>query len=366
MTSLPNQVVTEETRRLRKADWGVCWQLLPQVSRTFALTIRVLPKPLRESVTVSYLMCRLADSVEDATGQDPALRTRTLQRFAESLENSEGVDVLHRSLGEAERLDLEDAATTRLLAARPAVFRSFRRRDSGERQIISRWVGEMARGMAEFVDRELHPVGTDNPRYCLQTIDELRSYAYYVAGTVGNLLHELFQLCLNQKEEDEKRLRELAVPFGLGLQFVNIIQDMADDRRRGWSYVPRELARRHGTTLQRLGNTADLEAGRRVVKELAHEAAGYLDQAIEFTLLLPRTAPRIRLFCLWPIFFALRTLRAACLNAGSLLVDNKVKITRQDVREIIRKTTLSCLASGRLRSLYATERRALQEALDAL
>jgi farnesyl-diphosphate farnesyltransferase len=47
-----------------------CRRALPEVSRTFALNIPVLPAPLDLVVTIAYLLCRIADTLEDeAVGQ---------------------------------------------------------------------------------------------------------------------------------------------------------------------------------------------------------------------------------------------------------------------------------------------------------
>jgi phytoene/squalene synthetase len=40
-------------------------EILPHVSRTFALTIPELPAALRTAVTSAYLLCRIADTIED-------------------------------------------------------------------------------------------------------------------------------------------------------------------------------------------------------------------------------------------------------------------------------------------------------------
>ena len=68
-------------------------------------------------------------------------------------------------------------------------------------------------------------------------VADLDQYCYYVAGTVGHLLTALFPLHHRRLSKDhEKRLKALATSFGLGLQLTNIIKDVADDARRGWSF----------------------------------------------------------------------------------------------------------------------------------
>jgi len=46
-------------------------QILPHVSRTFALTIPQLPPGLRTAVTSAYLLCRIADTIEDEPALSP-------------------------------------------------------------------------------------------------------------------------------------------------------------------------------------------------------------------------------------------------------------------------------------------------------
>jgi farnesyl-diphosphate farnesyltransferase len=46
-------------------------RLLPGVSRTFALTIPQLPDALRPVVTNAYLLCRIADTIEDEVALSP-------------------------------------------------------------------------------------------------------------------------------------------------------------------------------------------------------------------------------------------------------------------------------------------------------
>src|SRR5208282_217263 len=57
-------------------------QILPHVSRTFALTIPQLPSGLRTAVTCAYLLCRIADTIEDEPALSPPETLAFLQRFS--------------------------------------------------------------------------------------------------------------------------------------------------------------------------------------------------------------------------------------------------------------------------------------------
>jgi farnesyl-diphosphate farnesyltransferase len=360
------------------ADRARCAQLLPSVSRTFAITIRVLPGSLRDAVTIAYLLCRIADVFEDSNRIDPRTRKGKLLSMAEAFaaitdrsDDAEG-DGHERDRRARERLlsclddcdawpDMDEASRA-LLESGEAVVRAFHSLPPITRGIIAHWVEAMARGMAGFVERELEPQSADGLLFKLHTWEEMRSYAYCVAGTVGYLLTELFTHDLRLGDTQKTaRLRDLAGSFGLGLQLTNILQDLSEDRVRGWSYIPEELATRHGTTIARLQQESDRAAALRVIADLIEEAAAHLDAAMEFTLLIPRHAPRIRLFCLWPIFFARRTLVKLWGEPAVLDGGEKVRISRSEVRSLMRQTISGCLSDRRLLQLYENERGRLRE-----
>ena len=63
------------------ADEGYQDQILPYVSHTFALTIPQLPPRLKAAVTNAYLLCGLADTIEDEPALSPADTLALLERF---------------------------------------------------------------------------------------------------------------------------------------------------------------------------------------------------------------------------------------------------------------------------------------------
>jgi farnesyl-diphosphate farnesyltransferase len=189
----------------------------------------------------------------------------------------------------------------------------------------------------------------------LPTCDDLTAYEYYVAGTVGCMLNELIQDHITgDGGPRNKRQRNLAISFGLGLQGTNIIQDLSIDRARGWSYLPEEIATRYGTATRRLHEARERPAAMMAIREMAWRAMANLDDGLEFVLLLPRRHPRIRLFCLWPLLLAVRTLRRLVSSPDVLL--DRVRITRSEVRELTRGSLWRCLSNAALKKLYGRER----------
>ena len=223
---------------------------------------------------------------------------------------------------------------------------------------VIRWTRELTLGMARFVLLEEE----DRDWTALGTLEDLEAYEYYVAGTVGSLLHELISIHLGFQGAEERQKR-LAVSFGLGLQGTNILQDIADDRARGWSYIPEEVALRHGTSTRNLGDPAARDAAMEAVVEMAGRAVRNLNDGLEFVLMLPRRAPRIRLFCLWPLLLALRTL-VRIVSSEEVLV-RRVRIGRDEVRALTREALGACLSNAALRRLYERERLLLTAAIQS-
>lgn len=327
------------------ADRAFAVDTLPRVSRTFALCIRLLPPDLEHAVRIAYLLCRIADTIEDSIALDAADKRRCLVAFG---------GVVRDPAGPAEAVDTRFlqaafAATPgdEPLLAREAdrVLREFRRLTEAERKAIAPWVVEMCEGMATFCRDRAD--GGELPT--LDTVADLDRYCYYVAGTVGHLLTELFGLQLGD-DARKARLDADATSFGLGLQLTNIIKDAAEDHRRGWSFIPRDLCRDAGVDPDTLFRPEHRDAARRVFGALIAKARGHLQDALVYSTLLPRSQYRIRLFCLTSLFFAVRTLRQAAEGTG-LVAGGTIKISRGDVYRTL-ATTCAVAPSNRLVRAY--------------
>jgi len=79
------------TQAHQASEREFCEGMLPKVSRTFAVCIRLLPDDLEHAVLVAYLLCRVADTIEDSPYLEPCERTRLLEAFGRCLD-PEGAD----------------------------------------------------------------------------------------------------------------------------------------------------------------------------------------------------------------------------------------------------------------------------------
>ncbi len=295
-----------------------CDAMLPKVSRTFAICIRLLPPGLDHSVLVAYLLCRIADTIEDSTALDPPSKERLLLAFGQAVgDPKDRAEVVQEAFPDPTS-DEEQLAHHADL-----VLHEFRRLPEIQQVAIRPWVQEMSRGMAEFARRK--GAARAAQLEALGTVAELDRYCYIVAGTVGHLLTELFHLhsgVWSRARYD--RLTARATSFGLGLQLTNIIKDVADDRRRGWSFVPQELCQLAGITPHELHDGRHTVAALRVMHLLIAKAKSHLLDALEYSTLLSHRQYGIRLFCLTSLYFAVQTLHLAerddRLSRGSRLV----------------------------------------------
>jgi farnesyl-diphosphate farnesyltransferase len=274
-------------------------QILPHVSRTFALTIPQLPMPLRTAVTNAYLLCRIADTIEDEPALSPTETRAFLQRFTAVVRGTETAGPLAREL--VRRLSERTLPAERELVGGMERVIEVTAGFGAERAAIERCIEVMCHGMHHF-QQTASVAG-------LARSSDLDSYCYYVAGVVGEMLTELFCCHAPAVAAQRNALQELSTSFAEGLQLTNIIKDFWEDRSRGACWFPRDLFARHGVELADLstqGSDARFQAG---VRELVAVAHGHLRNALAYALLLPARETGIRLFCLWAIGLAVLTLR---------------------------------------------------------
>ena len=322
-------------------------EILQGVSRTFALTIPTLPDRLCLAVGNAYLLCRLADTIEDEPALSPAQKRDFSEQFADVVAGGTQADVfarellplLTRSTLDAERELVENTAR---------VIRVTRSLKPAERRALERCVRIMSAGMAEFQEKETLDGLADQP--------EMDRYCYYVAGVVGEMLTDLF--CAHSPDIARRRepLQALAVSFGQGLQMTNILKDIWDDQARGACWLPREVFERAGFSLTELAPGAGSAAFREGLLELVAVAAGHLRNALRYALTIPRAHAGIRRFCLWALGMAVLTLRKIAARPD-FASGAEVKISRRSVRATVAVTSAFAKVDFALEALFAMSAR---------
>ncbi|MCH8157354.1 MAG: squalene/phytoene synthase family protein [Nitrospinae bacterium] len=329
-------------------DWNYCFNTLPKVSRTFALNISVLKGDLYRSILISYLFCRTIDTVEDAGKLDAPTKIRLLLDFAALLKDSaHRKSALDRWIGDIAAVD-GSPADLDLLQNAQRVFNIFDSLKENHKQQIIPSVCAMAQGMAYFQKK------FDSRQITLlEDAEELEVYCYFVAGAVGEMLCNLFlQELPNLPAANRETMQRTAISFGLGLQITNISKDIVVDRGRGWSYVPKSYITANGLTAEEFHAGASTEKDLKVLESLLNKTVGHLHDALDFTLAIPRSAMRLRLFCIWPLWMAMETVAVLHNNHALLGSDTDVKISRATVKRILRRTPFICWSNALLQRSF--------------
>jgi len=331
---------------------GFCRAALPEVSRTFALNIPVLPAPLDLAVTVAYLLCRIADTLEDESMASAAERRPLMDEFARLCALPDGwPEACERFAATAVAALRPEApeSEVRLVRGTPRVLETVAGLPPWVMPHVARCVREMTGGMArvlEGVERQGNVLG-------LADLEATLTYCYYVAGTVGEMLTGLFS---GYSPGVAARLSELeprAPVFGRALQLTNILKDIREDRERGACWLPRTVMARHGLTADTLLDHDRRAAALDLLDELIAVARREAEVSLEYTLAIPREEKGIRLFCLWPLFFAVLTLGALRGNP-EVFGGPAVKISRSAVKRVMVLTRGLVDRDRSLRILFRT------------
>jgi len=247
---------------------------LNRVSRSFAFCIARLEGDFRGWVGLSYLLCRILDTVEDALWANLDQRDAAYLRFESFLEvNPTDSDIqtwvaLFPAIPESERFLLLDSGR---------VFSDLQSLPPSVREKIRVPVLNMYRGMRYF-GRNLAP----GQSIRLNSLAEVNQYCFFVAGLVGDLLSEL----LAERWPAMKLSRRTyldAHHFGLFLQKVNLLKDQATDEKEGRFLVPSRPE---------------------LLASLKLDAEG----ALRYLQSLPIAEKGFRLFCAWSLFLGLASL----------------------------------------------------------
>ncbi len=342
-----------------KHAYRFCKKILPRVSRTFAINIAVLTGNLHKAVLCAYLFCRIADTVEDSEHLPLDMQEKLLDDYIQIFASKDFAVARIRKWVEPFQTFDASQPYNLLVQNSDQVLMAFLSLPQESQQAIGDCVMEMARGMKETVSRQKE---SNAQVYSFQTISDLEEYCYYVAGTVGIMLTKLFsQHAPAMSDHAVKLAKKLEVSFGFGLQLTNIIKDCRDDFRRGWCYIPSQLADKHGVPIEKFFDAQYERESLAVLGELVGKAASHLDDALTYTLLIPRREVRMRLFCLWPLFFAIKTLTVVNGNPDLLTGRNRVRISRGEVYETLIHTTLICWSNRLLKRTYWKLRRQLND-----
>ena len=324
----------------RKKDWEYCRNILPLVSRTFALNIMRLKGDILKTVLLGYLLFRIVDTFEDTIYQDEREKIANLRDFSEIFEGDK--DLSHRlELYESLKFRWKESSDAKsLIENGHIVLRCYFDLLDTYRKIIDPLIVETSEGMAKFQKRDLK---SDSKIFQLTDIKELEEYCYYVAGIVGVMLTKIF--CQREGIKKKKSsLEKFQIHFGLALQLINIIKDYKKDISRGWCYIPRTITEKHNIELDKI-KTLSIKQSKGIIKDMTPVIVTYLDSSLRYINLLPLTERPIRMFCIIPFVLGYKTLHKIAKMEGN-------KLSREEVTLIMKQSDTYAKSNSYLEEDY--------------
>ncbi len=330
--------------------------LLKQVSRSFYLTIRILPRSIRDQVGLAYLLARTTDTIADSHLIPIDQRQNKLEQMRRAIQTAAKGNLSPcPDFGELFMAQITAAsqvlpAEVALLKGVDKILNAFCGLSSQDRLRISEMLDTITSGQ----ERDLICFGsasTDNIA-ALASDAELDDYTYRVAGCVGEFWTKMCQAHLfSQTPLDNALLLANGIRFGKGLQLVNILRDLPKDLRQGRCYIPVGRLADHGLEPKDLLDPSAGQRFRSLYNSYLQKAEEHLAAGWSYTTMLPAGQIRLRLACAWPILIGIRTL--VRLRTDNVLEDRHgIKLSRSEVRRWILRSVFLYAFPGVWKRLF--------------
>lgn len=321
--------------------------LLKGVSRSFYLTLRVLPAGMRDPVGLAYLLARAADTIADTALLPPEQRLEFLLAFRACVNGEGGEAALERIAIELGTHQRDSDEKTLLESLQPALL-VLSQLDAADREAVRGIVTTLTQGM-EF-DLRTFPDEASGQLVALREYAELDRYTWLVAGCVGEFWTNMtWAHAPGSLAGEPAAMLERSVRFGKALQLTNILRDSGKDLRIGRCYLPLSILARYGLTPEDLLHAENALRARPLLFELVRRDLDHYRAAIEYMLALRPSSMRLRLACLWPVLIGLETMGLLVRNEAWLDPGKVSKIRRGGVYRIMARSLLLARSNRRLR-----------------
>ena len=327
--------------------------LLKATSRSFYLTLRVLPRAVRPQIGLAYLLARTTDTIADTELVPAAQRIQALQilreRILGSREQPGNFNDLAQQQGlPAEKLLLEkiEESLALLQTLSPADLKLVR-------NVLTTITSGQELDLRRFENASAEKV------VALETAADLDDYTWRVAGCVGEFWTRICRAHLFPRARlDEREFINDGIRFGKGLQLVNILRDLPADLKKGRCYLPMERMEPAKLFPEILLSPANEAKFRPLFHHYLDEAEAHLRAGWRYTNTLPFGQFRVRLACAWPILIGMRTIEK--LRVATVFdLRQRVKVSRGEVRGILLRSALVAPVPFRWRRLLPEGRKAV-------
>lgn len=307
-------------------------ELLKQTSRSFYLTLRVLPRAIRSQIGLAYLLARTTDTIADTELVPVEQRLDALQRLRERILGASQAALNFGALAQHQDVPAEQ----QLLERSEEAVAHLGGLSEADRTRVRQVLDTITSG--QELDLRRFPGATVANLIALQSDAELDDYTYRVAGCVGEFWTAMCQAHLSDWPKaaagGADRFTINGVRFGKGLQLVNILRDLPADLRKGRCYLPADQLATVGFKPVDLLSPVHETKFRPLYHRYLDQAESHLAAGWDYTNAIPFRRMNLRLACAWPILIGFKTI--ARLRAANVLeAGQRVKVSRAEIRGII-------------------------------
>ena len=311
-------------------------QLLQGVSRSFYLSIRLLPKAIQAPVAVGYLLARATDTVADTTAQTQADRLNLLAALVRAIEApSHAVEDLTPQI-QAFAEQQDNRQERALMHAWPECLSQLQGLTAADQRSVREVLGFITQGQMADV-----AFFGDGPN-AFNTESELDNYTWQVAGCVGEFWTEV---CARHLPDFSTRptleMRQLGRRYGMGLQRLNILRDSGADLADGRCYWPRERLSAQDLTPAQMVQSVRMGQALTALTPLweayLDSTRAQLEDGLNYCLAVNNT--RVRLASALPALIGIRTL-ALLRQSGPAALITAVKMPRHEVKKMLWRIVL--------------------------
>ena len=262
--------------------YDYCEELTRVEAGNFYHSFKYLPNEARRAICAYYAFCRRADDIADGDYVD--LFPGGSSEDPEAIEYRDDIERLTGSSPVVAR-DHYDDRMSQLFYYRKKLSTAYGQITSTDPIFIA--LKDTIRRYnipRQLLDDMISGMEDDFHQNRYETFEELYSYCYRVASTVGLVCIEIYGY-------DDLEAREFSESWGIFMQLTNIIRDVAEDAERDRIYLPMEDLRRYGISEQDVKSGADLlehPGWKPFVEEYISRAETYRDKAFKLLPLLDR------------------------------------------------------------------------------
>jgi len=317
--------------------------VLRSVSRSFYLSLRILPGPLRDPLSLAYLLARATDTIADTPEPPMELRSEALRNLARAIQGDAPVETvagIRNSFAPLQNNEAEQA----LIDALPAILEWLELLDDRDRREVRGVLKRINKGQMLDLER----FGAGSGVQSLPTASDLDEYTYLVAGCVGEFwTHTCFAHIQNFSDWAESEMLALGVQYGKGLQLINILRDIGADLRAGRCYLPGDELHSLGLTPgEILAKPARVES---IVRHWHEKAESGMTAGLDYACAINQC--RLRFATVLPALIGARTL-SLMREAGPDVFERTVKVPRAEVRKVMASATLNFASPSSLRRMF--------------